>query len=212
MKQQFLKLPVCQSLITCGKAVVIAGIGILGLAALTSQPKVVRAIEAGNSQVAAVSSWRAASFPVENFLGYTSPFGYRQSPYGSGTRFHYGLDIAAPDGSYVRNWWAGQIVEVSDDSTCGTSVIVQSGSWTHIYCHMHGYVEFIGGQRYLVDRSGGIRLREGQQIPSGARIGRVGLTGRTTGPHLHWGMKYSGSWVDPAVVLRAMYSQQTARR
>ncbi|NEO61799.1 MAG: M23 family metallopeptidase, partial [Moorea sp. SIO4G2] len=37
------------------------------------------------------------------------------------------------------------------------------------------------------------------------RIGRVGMTGRTTGPHLHWGLKYGKQYVDPAQVLRAMY-------
>ena len=66
------------------------------------------------------------------------------------------------------------------------------------------------GVRALVDREGGLEIREGQDLPSGARIGRVGMTGRTTGPHLHWGMKYSGNWVDPALVLRAMYDSQRA--
>jgi murein DD-endopeptidase MepM/ murein hydrolase activator NlpD len=159
--------------------------------------------------------WSTASFPVENFQTYTSPFGYRLSPDGTGgEEFHSGLDLAAPQGSYIRNWWGGQIIEVSDDSNCGTSVVMQSGGWTHIYCHMMGHVEVIGGFRYLIDRDGGIQLREGLTIPTGARIGRVGMTGRTTGPHLHWGLKYDSQWVDPAQVLRAMYSahQQVSQR
>ena len=40
------------------------------------------------------------------------------------------------------------------------------------------------------------------------KIGRVGMTGSTTGPHLHWGLKYDGVWVDPAVVIKAMYDSQ----
>jgi hypothetical protein len=44
---------------------------------------------------------KGASFPVEQFTAYTSPFGYRQHPMG-GYRFHYGLDLAAPLGSYIR--------------------------------------------------------------------------------------------------------------
>ncbi len=168
----------------------------------------VSALEASSS-VAVKGTWRGASFPVENFQGYTSPFGYRRSPDGSSNQeFHRGLDMAAPQGSYIRNWWTGKIVEVSDNTACGTSVVVKSGEWEHIYCHMEGYVEKKDGQKYLSDRSGGIQLAEGQIIPAGARIGRVGMTGRTTGPHLHWGLKYSGQYVDPALVLRAMYAEQ----
>jgi len=162
----------------------------------------------------ATSHWYGASFPVEHFQAYTSPFGYRQSPDGGySTEFHYGLDMAAPEGSYIRNWWTGKVVEVSDDSNCGTSVVVESGTWMHIYCHMQGHVEQEEKGRYLIDREGGIQIWEGQEIAAGARIGRVGMTGRTTGPHLHWGLKFDENWVDPALVLRAMYvSQQSAVR
>lgn len=160
-------------------------------------------------ETVAVNTWRGASFPVENFQAYTSPFGYRQSPTGGYTQeFHYGLDLAAPDGSYIRNWWGGTVVEVSDDSNCGTSVVVESGDWLHIYCHMRGHVESDDTGRYMIDREGGVQIWEGQELRAGERIGRVGMTGRTTGPHLHWGLKFEGNWVDPALVLRAMYAEQ----
>ncbi|MEM1280086.1 MAG: M23 family metallopeptidase [Cyanobacteria bacterium P01_H01_bin.152] len=167
-------------------------------------------VQAFDATAAAITQWGQASFPVENFQAYTSPFGYRSDPYGGDRRFHYGLDMAAPSGSYIRNWWGGQVIEVSDDSSCGTSVVVQSGNWMHIYCHMQGYVTQEGGHRYLLDSNGGLRIQEGQMVDTGMRIGRIGMTGRTTGPHLHWGLKYDGNWVDPALVLRAMYSSQQA--
>ena len=107
--------------------------------------------------------WSTASFPVENFQAYTSPFGYRQSPYG-GRQFHYGLDIAAPSGSYIRSWWGGRVIEVSDNSACGTSVIVQSGDWTHVYCHMQGYVTTENGEKVMVDQGGNVRIRQGSEI------------------------------------------------
>lgn len=174
-----------------------------------SEPVQVASANETTQAAAAASTWIGASFPVENFQAYTSPFGYRRSPSGSyNQEFHYGLDMAAPEGSYIRNWWAGTVVEVSDDSACGTSVVVESGAWTHIYCHMSGHVETANGHRYMIDRSGGVQIREGQPIPAGVRIGRVGMTGRTTGPHLHWGLKYDSNWVDPGLVLRAMYTQQ----
>ena len=146
--------------------------------------------------------WIAASFPVDNFQQYTSPFGYRSSG------FHYGMDIAAPVGSSIRNWWEGYVLEVSDDSACGTSVVVQSGDWTHIYCHMQGYVTTDRGRKVFVDSSAGLRIAEGQEVSTGMPIGRVGMTGRTTGPHLHWGMKYQNQWVNPGEVLLAMQDGQ----
>ncbi|MBE9137613.1 M23 family metallopeptidase [Nodosilinea sp. LEGE 07088] len=154
--------------------------------------------------------WTRASFPVENFQTYTSPFGYRSDPYGGGSRFHYGLDLAAPNGSYIRSWWSGEVLWVEGSGACGTSIAIKSGDWTHIYCHMQGHVEGSGQNKTLIDRDGGIQLRAGQPVPAGARIGRVGMTGRTTGPHLHWGLKYRDNWVDPALVLRAMYVGQQA--
>lgn len=168
-----------------------------------------RASEARSVQIATGNSWQGGSFPVENFQAYTSGFGYRRSATGGrGWEFHGGLDIAAPDGSYIRSWWTGQVVELSDHTACGTLIKIQSGDWTHVYCHMKGHVETAYGRRYLIDRTGGIQIWEGQQVTSGERIGRVGMTGRTTGPHLHWGVKYANQYVDPALVLRAMYNQQ----
>src|ERR671933_727295 len=168
-----------------------------------------RASEPRSVQIATGNSWQGGSFPVENFQAYTSSFGYRRSATGGGGwEFHGGLDIAAPEGSYIRSWWTGQVIELSDNTACGTLIKIQSGDWTHVYCHMKGHVETAYGRRYLIDRTGGIQIWEGQQVTSGARIGRVGMTGRTTGPHLHWGVKYANQYVDPALVLRAMYNQQ----
>jgi murein DD-endopeptidase MepM/ murein hydrolase activator NlpD len=152
--------------------------------------------------------WRSGSFPVENFQGYTSPFGYRASPTGGyTTEFHSGLDFAAPVGSFIHGWWTGRVIEVSDNTACGTSVRIQSGSWVHVYCHMTGSAGQDSQGRYVTDGEG-LKIYEGQTIQSGQRIGRVGMTGRTTGPHLHWTLKYTGRYVDPAIVLRAMYTAQ----
>lgn len=188
----------------------LVAVAIVSVPASLSDSQSVKALETEGEQVASSrSTWRGASFPVENFRGYTSPFGYRRSATGGANwEFHGGLDLAAPQGSYIRNWWGGTVVKVADKSACGTHIIIQSGQWEHKYCHMKGHVENAGGDRYLVDRQGGIQIREGQQLGAGTRIGRVGMTGRTTGPHLHWGLKYANNYVDPALVLRAMYAQQ----
>ena len=195
------------------KRIIFALIGLLAtLGIIMSSNGVVKALD--TNQVAMGGSWLGASFPVENFQIYTSPFGYRSSPDGTGssTQFHRGLDMAAPEGSYIRSWWAGKVVEVSDNSSCGTSVVIESGQWEHVYCHMRGFAGQDAQGKYIIDREGGTKIYDGQTLPAGTRIGRVGMTGRTTGPHLHWGLKYASQWVDPALVLRAMYAEQNNGR
>ncbi|MEY2978804.1 MAG: hypothetical protein RLZZ435_2943 [Cyanobacteriota bacterium] len=192
-----------------GVSLMVAGSGFQGQRA---EAQLISANPDQNTQNNAAALWSSASFPVENFQAYTSPFGYRSSISGGGSEFHSGLDMAAPEGSYIRSWWTGEVVEVSDTGNCGTSISIQSGGWTHTYCHMIGRVEVAEGVAYLVDRGGGIQIRVGQVIPTGSRIGRVGMTGRTTGPHLHWSLRFDGELIDPARVLRAMYSAQQVAR
>ncbi|PSF38240.1 peptidase M23 [Aphanothece hegewaldii CCALA 016] len=158
----------------------------------------------------AKNAWVYAAFPVESFQAYTSGFGYRNSPVDGSWSFHAGIDIAAPLGSYVRNWWSGRVVELSDHTACGTMIKIQSEQWTHVYCHLMGTVGTSPQGRYLIDREGGIILWQGQEIVANTRIARVGMTGRTTGPHLHWGLKYGGQYIDPAPVLTEMIRQQQA--
>lgn len=191
-----------------GTSFVLFGVLIITSLFVFPQPKNVRAQKVSNTSKAS-NRWKFASFPVENFQGYTSPFGYRRSPKGDGgVEFHNGLDMAAPMGSYIRNWWGGKVIKVSDRGRCGTHITIKSGGWKHTYCHMQGRVVTSGGRRYIIDRGGGIQILQGQQIPVGARIGRVGMTGRTTGPHLHWSLKYGNKYVDPGMILRKMYSQR----
>ena len=151
--------------------------------------------------------WQHASFPVENFQSYTSPFGYRRSPIDGQIQFHNGLDLAAPLGSYVRSWWTGKVTKVSHDAACGTSLTIQSGNWQHVYCHLEGTVENSAQGTYLIDRSGAVQIWQGQDLAVGTRIGRIGMTGRTTGPHLHWVLRHNGNYVDPALVIKEMFKQ-----
>ena len=153
--------------------------------------------------------WEKGSFPVENFQSYTSGFGYRISPITGKRQFHNGLDLAAPRGSYIRNWWGGKVVALSDNTACGTSITIKSGEWQHVYCHLEGHIEGSKDARFLLDRDGGIQIAMGQNIPVGSRIGRIGMSGRTTGPHLHWVLKHNGGYVDPALVLKEMFKRQT---
>ena len=152
--------------------------------------------------------WAKGSFPVENFQSYTSAFGYRTSPITGKRQFHNGLDLAAPRGSYIRSWWGGKVTKLSDNTACGTSITIQSGEWQHVYCHLEGHVDNSHNGTFLIDRQGNIQIALGQDLPAGSRIGRIGMSGRTTGPHLHWVLKHNGGYVDPALVLKEMFKRQ----
>jgi murein DD-endopeptidase MepM/ murein hydrolase activator NlpD len=178
-----------------GWGLAVAGLALLGL----SQTP-------GPSQANLPAAWARGSFPVVSFLGYTSPFGLRAHPLDGGVRPHEGLDIAAPLGSAVRNWWGGVLVEILQDSGCGNGLVIRSGAYEHLYCHLAGRVE---GDTY---RSGAVLLRRGQSLRTGQTIGHVGLTGSTTGPHLHWGLRYQDRLLDPAAVLRAMAADRRRRQ
>lgn len=153
----------------------------------------------------AQTRWQMGVFPVTSFQAYTSHFGSRTGPWGR-VEPHYGLDIAAPMGSPIRNWWAGVVQDVIDDGACGIGLVIRSGDYEHIYCHLSGQV---AAGLY---RSGPVVMRRGQPLRTGQLIGHVGMSGRTTGPHLHWGMRHAGRWLDPAQILRAMAASRLKSR
>jgi hypothetical protein len=148
-------------------------------------------------------AWHAGVFPVSEFLSYTSHYGSRIGPGGS-AEWHHGLDIAAPLGTSIRSWWTGVVQDLIDDERCGIGLVIRSGAYEHVYCHLAGRVE--SGSL----RSGPVTLVPGQWLRAGQPIGQVGMSGRTTGPHLHWGLRYRGSWLDPARILRAMVESRRA--
>jgi len=132
--------------------------------------------------------WRTVSFPVNNFSRISSRFGYRSSATGGeGQEFHNGLDLAAPAGSYIRSWAAGTVKKVAFDSRCGWHVLVESGPWTHLYCHIQA-----------------VAVEAGNVVEAGQVIAAVGSTGRSTGPHLHWTLRYQGQLINPERVLEQM--------
>ena len=144
--------------------------------------------------ISADQRWRDGVFPIAVFQGYTSHFGRRRGPSGT-LEPHTGLDIAAPLGSPVLSWWGGTVVDTIDDGSCGIGLVIASGGYEHIYCHLQNQ-----------------RLRRGQVVRAGQVIGQVGMTGRTTGPHLHWGIRYKGKWLNPALILRAMIRSRRAQK
>jgi murein DD-endopeptidase MepM/ murein hydrolase activator NlpD len=96
---------------------------------------------------------------------------------------HNGVDLAAPSGAPVYATATGNVISVGNAGPCGNMVeISHPGNITSVYCHLS---RFAAG------------LRPGQHVEARQLIGYVGQTGRVTGPHLHFGIKKNGVFVDP---------------
>ncbi len=120
-------------------------------------------------------------YPIRGLARITSHFGYRRNPFGWGFEFHNGLDFSAAYGTPVRATGAGVVVEAGWKGPYGLAVVVD-----------HGY-----GYRTLYGHLSSISVRVGQRLERGARVGTVGSTGRSTGPHLHYTVFRRGSEVNP---------------
>ncbi|HWP65471.1 MAG TPA: M23 family metallopeptidase [Candidatus Limnocylindria bacterium] len=111
----------------------------------------------------------------------TSEFGVRRSPGRGGSRQHPGMDIAAPHGARVEATAAGVVTFAGGSSGYGRMVVVDHGGELQtVYAHLAT-----------------VFAREGQQVRRGDLLGTVGMTGRTTGPHLHYEVRFRGEPVDP---------------
>lgn len=124
-------------------------------------------------------------YPLRGHARITSRFGHRRNPFGWGFEFHSGLDFSAPYGAPVQVTGAGVVVEAGWKGSFGLAVVVD-----------HGY-----GYRSLYGHLSSISVRVGQRLKRGHRLGRVGSTGRSTGPHLHYSVLRNGSEVNPVPYL-----------
>ncbi|MDP9087133.1 MAG: peptidoglycan DD-metalloendopeptidase family protein [Pseudomonadota bacterium] len=111
----------------------------------------------------------------------SSSFGMRRIFNGESRNPHGGMDIAAPAGTPVKVPLGGTVIDTGNYFFNGNTVFVDHGrSLISMYCHLSA-----------------VEVTPGQRIAPGATLGKVGMTGRTTGPHLHWGLSLNHSWVDP---------------
>ncbi len=122
---------------------------------------------------------RFDQMPIQGII--STPFGARRIVNGEPRSPHSGVDIAAPEGTPVRLPLAGRVLLAESMFLNGNTVAIGHGNGlVSVYTHM---------QR--------LEVRLGQWLKAGDRIGAVGRTGRATGPHLHWGVRYLNARVNP---------------
>ncbi len=114
-----------------------------------------------------------------------SRFGLRRFFNGEARAPHAGLDVAIPRGTPVKSTARGTVLAVDDYFFNGKTVFVDHGNGLiSMVCHL--------------DR---IDVQAGDPVSQGQRVGLSGMTGRASGPHLHWSMVLNGVMVDPALFI-----------
>ena len=124
--------------------------------------------------------------PITSKFRWTSPYGWRADPFTGVRSFHTGTDMACPEGTPILAAMSGRISEVGNNRTYGNYIIINHGNgYQTVYAHMSKTIS-----------------KKGQWVTQGSKIGLVGSTGYSTGPHLHFMVYKNGNRIDPMTVLK----------
>jgi len=126
-----------------------------------------------------IFSYTPTGRPVPGHI--SSGYGWRQSPFNDRREFHSGMDIASYYGSPIKSPADGIVIDVERKGGLGTVLVIDHGNG-------------------VITRYGHLSMAEkkpGDRVKRGEVIARVGTTGRTTGPHLHYEIIVGGTPVDP---------------
>jgi len=144
-------------------------------------------IEPALEQTLAKEAARPVGYPLKVHTYIASGFGTRRNPFGRGYEFHDGIDLPAWYGTPIYATAPGKVIEAG---------------WSNIYGYYvkldHGY-----GYRTLYGHMSKILVKRGQVVKRGEVLGKVGSTGRSTGPHVHYSVYIWGKAVNPVSFLEA---------
>ncbi len=158
---------------------------------VTPNPEDLLRIEREQRVIAEVkSAWRdepqvdlALRLPADGPL--SSRFGLRRVFNGEPRQPHSGLDVALASGTPLRSAAAGRVANTGDYFFNGLTVFVDHGQGLiTMYCHLSR-----------------IDVKAGEAVAQGQQIGLSGMTGRASGPHLHWSVMLNAAAVDPELLL-----------
>jgi murein DD-endopeptidase MepM/ murein hydrolase activator NlpD len=125
--------------------------------------------------------------PLSGEASVSSPFGYRPDPFLGRPALHPGVDLVQTFGAEIYSTAAGRVVHAGPFGGYGNMVEVDHGNGLATrYGHMSE-----------------VLVTEGQEVKAGAVLGRIGSTGRSTGPHLHYEVRVNEEPVDPERFLEA---------
>lgn len=111
----------------------------------------------------------------------TSPYGQRTNPVTGKQQVHRGIDFSATVGTPVYSPAIGTVKSVWRDSTCGNGLkIAHANGYETVYCHLNT-----------------VTVKNGDSVGAGCVVAETGNSGRTTGPHLHYAIKYNGEYINP---------------
>ena len=127
--------------------------------------------------------------PVEGTV--TGRFGTRRYYNGKEGRYHNGYDIAAPIGTTIISPSSGKVILIGDFFYNGKTIIIDHGR----------------GLKSLMIHLDDILVQNDQRIKKGQIIGKVGSTGKSTGPHLHWSVLMNNAYIDPELLLNRQVIQ-----
>lgn len=144
----------------------------------TTKPPVFSGGSAGEGNTVGGVTWLVPC----DYTRFSSPYGYRIHPVYGDWRFHSGVDLAAPSGTPIIASRSGVVTLATYDWSAGYYVTID---------HLDGYeTKYLHMTHYIVSK--------GDYVSAGQVIGYVGSTGTSTGAHLHFGVYYNGSSVNPA--------------
>ncbi|MBO7583481.1 MAG: M23 family metallopeptidase [Treponema sp.] len=124
--------------------------------------------------------------PISASFRWSSPYGWRADPFTGVQSFHTGIDMACPEGTPILAAMSGKVADVGYNRTYGNYIIINHGNgYQTLYAHMSKTI-----------------ATKGQYVTQGTKIGLVGSTGYSTGPHLHFMVYKNGNRIDPMTVLK----------